>query len=180
MTQETDRLSLILPYGGGLVDLIARDDEREEVMRSTRAVPSVQLSPRALADLELLAVGAFSPLARFMGRDDYERVLEEMRLADGTLFPIPLTLPVGEIKGIKLDEELLLRSPQNELIAQMVVEEIYERDPEGAAGVWNARRAPSPRELGPWTLSSRNSYLDQTAEVCWFEVDRELVLKCGS
>lgn len=130
MMQQVESLSLVQPYGGrGLVNLVIREDEREEVVKLTRSARSVQLSPRSLADLELLAVGAFSPLARFMGRDDYERVLEEMQLADGTLFPMPITLPVAEIRGIELDKDVLLRSPQNELIGRMVVEEVYERDP---------------------------------------------------
>jgi sulfate adenylyltransferase len=153
VTQKTERPALILPYGGRLVDLIAGDEEREEVKKTARAVPSVQLSPRSLADIELLAVGALSPLTRFMGRDDYQMVLEEMRLASGALFPIPITLPVSDINGIKLDAEILLRSPQNELIARMVVEEIYERDPELEAqrvcGTLDVRH-PLVAEMGSW------------------------------
>ncbi len=154
MMPKTEQVSLISPYGGGrLVDLVLRGEEREAALASARSAPSVQLSPRSLADIELLAVGAFSPLARFMGRADYDRVLEEMRLADGTLFPIPITLPVAELKGIALDREILLRSPHNELIARMVVEEIYERDPEREArlvfGTLDVRH-PLVAEMASW------------------------------
>jgi sulfate adenylyltransferase len=95
--------TLIPPYGGQLVNLIVDDDaQRAELTALATRLPSIQLSPRALCDLELLATGAFSPLNRFMGRADYLRVLAEMRLADGTLFPIPITLPV-EARDVHLD-----------------------------------------------------------------------------
>jgi sulfate adenylyltransferase len=73
----------------------------------------------------LLAIGAFSPLDRFMGTADYRRVLSEMRLADGTLFPIPVTLPVEKTEGIFPGKDLLLRGPTNEMFAVMRVEEIF-------------------------------------------------------
>lgn len=119
---------LIPPCGGRLVDLLVPAEEREDLLEKAKYLPSVQLSPRALADLELLATGAFSPLDRFMGRADYDRVLEEMRLADGTLFPIPVTLPVARSEKVRLDTYLALRSDRNELIAVMSVEEVFEWD----------------------------------------------------
>src|SRR5258707_11452353 len=86
---------LISPYGGELVDLFVAPDEEASLRDRAVALPSVQLSERSLCDLELLATGAFSPLHSFLGQADYRRVLAEMRLADGTLFPIPITLPVA-------------------------------------------------------------------------------------
>src|SRR6185436_18913871 len=83
------------------------------------------LSDRSLCDLELLAIGAFSPLSRFLNRADYERVLGEMRLADGTLWPMPVTLPVQEAEAPALDSEIALRDGRNELIAVMRVEEAF-------------------------------------------------------
>ena len=154
MAQTREHHSLIPPYGGaGLLDLMVGDEEREEVLSRTHGAHAVSLSPRSLADLELLAVGAFSPLARFMGHEDYERVLEEMRLTDGTIFPIPLTLPVRDVRGIRLDEPVVLRSPHNELIGLMVVEEMYERNPEREAtqvcGTVDVRH-PLVAEMGSW------------------------------
>ena len=85
---------LISPYCGELVNLLVEDEKRRELTEHANKLPSLQLSPRSLCDLELLSVGAFSPLDRFMGKADYTAVLEKMRLANGTLFPIPITLPV--------------------------------------------------------------------------------------
>ncbi len=118
--------TLITPYGGKLVDLLINDaEERRDLIARAISMQSMQLSPRALCDLELLAVGAFSPLDRFMSEDDYRRVLAEMRLADGTLFPIPITLPVSQSLPIQVGETIALRSPNNELLAVMEVEEKF-------------------------------------------------------
>ncbi|HEX6284811.1 MAG TPA: hypothetical protein VFZ71_08050, partial [Pyrinomonadaceae bacterium] len=87
---------------------------------------SIHLSDRSICDLELLATGAFSPLDRFMGAADYARVLAEMRLANGQLFPIPVTLPVRDDEHIELDREAALLNSKNEILAVMTVEEIYE------------------------------------------------------
>ncbi len=130
--KHTGSRSIIAPYGGALVDLMAGERQRAELAREATQLPSLQLSPRSLCDLELMAVGGFSPVARFMSQLDYVSVLERMRLADGTLFPIPITLPVsdpGEWEG----RRIALRSPSNHLIAILDVEEVYEREPEREA-----------------------------------------------
>lgn len=119
---------LIAPYGGRLVELTVPSGERDELLRMASRLPSLQLSPRSLCDLELLATGAFSPLDRFMGEADYCRVLEDMRLANGTLFPIPITLPVSELALEWTGKWVALRSPANDLLAVMLVEEAYEWD----------------------------------------------------
>src|SRR5262245_2838160 len=118
---------LIPPYGGPLVDLVVADDTRGDLMQRASRLPAVQLSAPSRCALELLTVGAFSPLDRFMGEVDYRRVLEDMRLADGTPFPIPVTLPANLPEGTGVGSEILLRSPSNEPMAMMVVEEIFER-----------------------------------------------------
>ena len=96
MTQKENKSILIPPYGGKLVNLMVSGEERQELLEKATKLPSVQISARAMCDLELLASGSFSPLDRFMKKADYERVLTEMRTSDGTLFPIPITLPVEE------------------------------------------------------------------------------------
>jgi len=124
-----NRSRLIAPYGSKLVDLLVHDQEQKESLKALAgSLPSIQITPRSLCDLELLATGAFSPLNKFMGEKDYQRVVHEMRLADGTLFPIPLTLPTEEFEGLGLDREIALRGPQNEILALMRVEEIYRSD----------------------------------------------------
>lgn len=118
--------SLITPYGGRLVDLQVPADARDDVKAYANSLPSLQLSERSVCDLELLAVGAFSPLERFMGKADHERVLDEMRLESGHIFPIPATLPVEPGPAIHLDRDIALRNAKNELLAIMTIEEIYE------------------------------------------------------
>lgn len=124
----THSLPLISPYGGQLVNLLVAESEREEVKARANALPSVKLTERALCDLELLATGAFSPLDRFMGEADYHHTLETMRLASGPVFPIPVTLPVDSPAGIRVDRDIALRSAQNELLAILTVDEIYQWD----------------------------------------------------
>ncbi len=121
---------LIPAYGGSLVDLALDKEERSQLLETAKGLRSLQLTQRSLCDVELLAGGVFSPLSRFMGKSSYNRVLEEMRLQDGTLFPIPITLAVPDLQGIGLDQEIVLRSPHNVPVAWMRVEDIYERDPE--------------------------------------------------
>ncbi len=125
--------SLVPPYGGDLVDLLVPPHEVERLVAHANALPSVRLSERAVCDLELLATGGFSPLDRFMGREDYERVLAEMRLASGPLFPIPITLSVDEDPALALDREIALRNAQNEVLALLDVEEIWEWNVSDAA-----------------------------------------------
>jgi sulfate adenylyltransferase len=96
--------------------------------------PPLRLEARAVCDLELLATGAFSALDRFICRADYERVLEEMRLAHGTLIPIPVTLPVERSDTLQLDREPALRDQTNNLLATLFIEEIYEWDDKAFAG----------------------------------------------
>jgi sulfate adenylyltransferase len=125
MTESTHP-RLTAPYGGALVNLVVRnEEERNHLLATAGRLASLLLTPRALCDLELLAVGAFSPLDRFMGEADYRGVLAAMRLADGTLFPIPLTLPVSEDFSVRAGDQVALRSPKNELLAVMTVDEKF-------------------------------------------------------
>ncbi len=145
--------SVIAPYGGALIDLLVPAEQREDRKAYASTLPSIQLSPRAVCDLELLATGAFSPLDRFMGSSDYARVLGEMRLADGTLFPIPITLPVEPSDLLQLDRDIALRDAKNNLLAIMTIEEIYgwNRDEFAAAvaGTLDLKH-PLVAELGRW------------------------------
>jgi sulfate adenylyltransferase len=124
---------LVTPYGGTLVDLLVQGEEREELIQRAATLPSFQLSVRSTCDLELLATGAFSPLDRFMGKEDYESVVESMRLKNGMLFPIPVTLPISGSSEVTLGRELALRDAKNNLLAVMTVEEVWQRDVEWEA-----------------------------------------------
>lgn len=119
-------IDLIEPYGGSLVDLAVSPENRESLIAEAGSLPSAQLSARALCDLELMATGGFSPVDRFMGAADLKNVLAEMRLDNGMVFPIPITLPVEHFEGLSLDKKIALRDARNDLLAVMTVEEIYE------------------------------------------------------
>lgn len=129
MSATTSRATLISPYGGELVDLMVPKEELADARAYASTLPSLQISPRAVCDLEMLATGAFSPLKQFMGEADYRRVVSEMRLADGTLFPIPVTLPVPADAGLTVGTDIALRDSMNDLLAIMTVEELYPWDP---------------------------------------------------
>jgi sulfate adenylyltransferase len=120
--------TLIPPYGDELVNLVVPPEAVDDVKAYASHLPSLQLSERSLCDLELLASGGFSPLSRFMSQDDHQRVLEEMRLSSGHLFPIPVTLPVDPGPAIHLDREVALRNAKNDLLAVMSIEEVYAWD----------------------------------------------------
>ncbi|MCA9886761.1 MAG: bifunctional sulfate adenylyltransferase/adenylylsulfate kinase [Anaerolineae bacterium] len=121
-------MTLISPYGGSLVNLIVDPAEYEAKKVYAGTLPSIQLTQRQICDLELLAVGGFSPLTQFMGQADHDRVVEEMRLEDGTLFPIPISLAVTLSDDIGLDMDIALRDRRNNILAIMTVEEIYNWD----------------------------------------------------
>ncbi|MGM0670486.1 MAG: adenylyltransferase, partial [Gemmatimonadota bacterium] len=85
---------LISPHGGQLKELLVHPDRAAELREASRDWPSWNLTDHQIRDLELLMNGGFSPLTGFLNRGDYETVRDEMRLADGTLWPIPVTLDV--------------------------------------------------------------------------------------
>ena len=126
---ETKYNQLITPYGGKLVNLMVEGEEREALLVEANRYPSLQISDRNLCDLELLACGGFSPLDRFMGQADYQRVLTEMRLKDGALFPIPVTLTINKEDLPTRQTWLTLRDSRNDIIAVMRIEEVYLWDP---------------------------------------------------
>jgi sulfate adenylyltransferase len=121
--------TLIPPYGGRLVDLMVPEEQLAEARAYASTLPSLQISPRAVCDLEMLSSGAFSPVDRFMGEADFRRVLAEMRLADGTLFPMPITLPVAADAGLRAGSDIALRDSMNDLLAIMTIDELYPWDP---------------------------------------------------
>jgi sulfate adenylyltransferase len=144
---------LIPPYGGQLVNLVVEDEAQAELRAHASRLPSLQLSERSACDLELLATGGFSPLVSFMGQADYQHVLGEMRLASGTLFPIPVTLPADPAEGIQLEREVALRDAKNDLLAIMRIEEMYSWDlQESAQQVFGTTdpRHPLVAEMHRW------------------------------
>jgi sulfate adenylyltransferase len=122
---------LIEPHGGTLVNLIASPERGAELKAASRDWPSWDLSPRQFCDLELLLNGSFSPLTGFLGRADHDAVCADMRLADGTLWPIPITLDIPRELAGKLTagkSVLALRDPEGVMLAALHVEEMWEPD----------------------------------------------------
>jgi sulfate adenylyltransferase len=153
---------LISPYNGSLVDLIVPEQELGELRAYASELPSLQLSTRSVCDLELLAIGAFTPLRRFMNKADYQQVLEDMRLATGVLFPIPITLPVDQQQPMSLDRDIALRDARNELLAVLTIEDIYEwKLDEVATRVFGTQdpRHPLVAEMHRWGKLSISGHL---------------------
>jgi sulfate adenylyltransferase len=118
------------PHGGALVDLVVDPARRSDLLADSLRWPSWRMTARQMLDLELLSTGGFSPLQEFMGQADYEAVCESMRLADGTLWPMPIPLDVpepvaraGERAGM-----LALRDAEGALIAALHVRGAWQPD----------------------------------------------------
>ena len=129
------KANLIPPYGGKLVDLVLTGSEREKELARAGQLPSIKITTRNLCDLELIATGGFSPLTTFMGKADYERVLHEMRLSDGTLWPLPITLTADPKALPTVGEDIVLRNANNDVIAIMTLDEVYHWDPQTEAAL---------------------------------------------
>ena len=108
--------------------MIVTESRANEIKAASKDFPSITLDDRGLCDLELLAVGGFSPLKTFMGQSDYLSVLQNMRLADGTLWPLPVPLPVDPVRGVEVGKPLALRDVYGNLVGLLHVEEIYPID----------------------------------------------------
>ena len=123
------------PHGGELVNLFAAPERALELQADSRDWPSWDLTGRQLCDLELLLSGGFSPLRGFMSRQDYERVCGETRLANGKLWPIPITLDVSAefAKKLQLGATVALRDPEGVMLAVLHVDDVWQPDREAEA-----------------------------------------------
>ncbi|HDZ20260.1 hypothetical protein LCGC14_0018600 [marine sediment metagenome] len=118
------------PYGDELVDLLVSPERAAELKEQSRDWPSWVLTPRQMCDLELLMVGGFSPLRGFMTKADYEGVCKDMRLADGTLWPMPITLDIPQeaSEGLEAGGKLALRTPEGIMLAVLTVADVWKPD----------------------------------------------------
>ena len=106
MSQHSDRIA---PHGGILVNRIATLDQRQEFFDKAESLPRVQLSDRSISDLQMIAIGALSPLKGFMNEADYRSVVKQMRLSNGLPWSVPITLSVTEAVADTLTEGTLVR-----------------------------------------------------------------------
>jgi len=119
------------PHGGTLVDLMTTPERQQELKAESRDWPSLDLTNRHLFDLELLMNGGFSPLTGFMTQLEYQGVCETMRLPNGLLWPIPITMDVSEEFAARLtagESKVALRDPEGVMLAVLHVEDIYNPD----------------------------------------------------
>jgi sulfate adenylyltransferase len=125
----------IAPHGGKLVDLLVSAHEAEALAGEAEHLPKVTVSERELSDLEMLAVGALSPLTGFVSRADYDSVLETMHLANGLAWTIPVTLSLDDetVKRIGGADSVALQGEGTETFAVLRVEEVFRRDREKEA-----------------------------------------------
>ncbi len=123
------------PHGGKLLNMLVSKERAAAMKAESRDWPSWDLSARQVCDLELLLNGGFSPLEGFMTRADYESVCNSMRLADGTLWPMPVTMDVTEefLKNLGSHRQVALRDPEGEMLAVLNVEDTWKPDREAEA-----------------------------------------------
>jgi sulfate adenylyltransferase len=156
---------LIPPHGGELIQIIAQPERIAELKSHSKEWPSWDLTGRQLCDLELLLTGGFSPLRGFMTRADYEGVCHNMRLADGTLWPMPVTLDVTEEFAKKLTpgtSKIALRDPEGVMLAVLNVEEVWQPDRKAEAQAVFASTSPAHpgadytiNKANPWYVGGK-------------------------
>lgn len=123
-------MSLITPHGGSLVNRILGTATASAAAAEAVSLKTITLSPREQCDLEMIAIGAFSPLRGFMGREDFTSVCRRTRLADGTVWPIPVTLCVSEAVGASFSpgEKIALKDDKGNLLGLLNLREKYAHD----------------------------------------------------
>ena len=167
----------IPPHGGVLVNRIAAPSERESLLEEAKSLRCIHLINRRMSDLEMIAIGAFSPLEGFMGRHDYESVVTNKRLANGLPWTIPITLAVSreEAKELHMDERLALIDRYENVTAIFRVEEKYAYDREREARMvygTTDRSHPGVRNLyrrGGVQLGGRITLLNRPLTTAGFE-----------
>ncbi len=121
---------LIAPHGGALTHLMVSEDRAEALKKETIKYQSWTLNDRQICDLELLLNGGFSPLTGFINKSDYDSVLKDMRLANGILWPMPITLDIPEETSKKVSEgdKLVLRDKEGFALALLTIESMWKPD----------------------------------------------------
>ena len=152
------------PHGGQLVNLVAAPERALELQAQSRDWPSWDLTDRQLCDLELLLAGGFSPLRGFMTRTDYESTCSKMRLGNGTIWPIPITLDVPEefARTVAPGRPIALRDAEGVMLAVLHVEEVWQPDRHAEAeSVFGTTSTFHPgvqyllKRAHPWYLGGR-------------------------
>lgn len=135
MIKKDKKIILTSPHGGKLINLLVKDEKiRNKKVEEAEDLPGIKLSTLEFSDLIMLGIGAFSPLKGFMNKQDYETVLSKMRLSNGILWPLPVTITVDNASDYKKGDDVALLSPySNEIAGQMHIEDIFPYDRETEA-----------------------------------------------
>lgn len=149
----------IAPHGGKLVNRVVQGKEKLEIVREASRCKRLILNRKETQDLEMLAVGAFSPLEGFMLEEDYTSVLEEMRLENGTVWPIPISLSVTSDSAVELSEgeKVALHDKKDNFLGILYLEQIYRYDKEKEAFL--VYKTLDPSHPGVKSLYSRDEFL---------------------
>ncbi len=145
----TDKNKQITPYGGTLCDLVLPPEETEKLKQEAASFPAITLTQRQTCDLELLMNGAFSPLTGFMNQDDYDSVIENMQLANGLLWPIPVIFDIPEKfiekQSIKTGSKIALQDNEGFMLAVLTIESIWTPNKEKEAeNIYNTTSTEHP------------------------------------
>jgi len=134
---DYDQAYGITPHGGKLINRVLTGQERKEGLARARGLKKILLDPVSVSDLELIAVGAFSPLTGFLGRADYESVVETMHLDNGIVWSIPITLSVSseQARELREGEELALLETPDHILGLLQLREKYTYDKQREAAL---------------------------------------------
>jgi len=161
-------MKLIKPHGGTLINREIQGSKREELIRKATTLPKVQLSSRQVSDLLMLAIGGYSPLDGFLNEADYTSVLDRMKLVNGVVWPIPITLAVStdEADGLRVPSEVSLYDDDHLVGILHVTEKFtYDKEREAQAVYGTTDRAhPGVAALmaqGEWLLAGPISLLNR-------------------
>jgi sulfate adenylyltransferase len=150
---------MIEPHGGKLVNRLLEGEKASELAAAARDLPVIHLNPFEVSDLDMLAIGAFSPLQGFMRREDYASVVGSKRLANGLPWTLPVILAVTQEKAQNLRKaaRVALADPQGTRVAVLQVEDVYAYDREAESlAVFRTTNSDHP---GARYLASRGDWL---------------------
>ncbi|MDT3428526.1 sulfate adenylyltransferase [Paenibacillus forsythiae] len=151
-------MTAILPHGGTLINRIAEGKERERLLQEAAEFKRIAINTWTISDLDLIGVGAFSPLTGFLNEEDYHSVVKNMRLASGTVWSIPVTLSLGdeEAAALAIGEKVALVGEEDSVIYGVLdVESIYSVDQQVEAQ--NVFKTTDPEHPGVSKLLARNA-----------------------
>ncbi|MBI3766850.1 MAG: sulfate adenylyltransferase [Ignavibacteriales bacterium] len=152
-TAATDQFGTsIVPHGGVLVNRFLSDTKRDEIIDRIEKYPSVVLTPRQWSDVELLAIGAYSPLVGFVGEKEYKSIITQGRLTNGLAWTIPILLLVenDQEEQLRVTDDVIMRDRDGKNLALLHLDEIFRVDKEELAQrVWQTtgRNHPGVKNL---------------------------------